>query len=270
MFLLTRTAISILTAKYDSGTMIVGAVGDVHGKKFLDILKAQKRIEHLDLLLLAGDLTDSNNLEEFELVVDELKRLTDAQMIGVFGNEEYDGSRPEYKKKTEITFLDDEEMTVERDGMNIKIVGTTGSLDRPTWWQRTNLPDIWRRYQLRIERITQLLDKGDADVLVLLAHYALTYKTLVGEKEDRYSEMGSNRFESIILEKSPDIVIHAHAHAGTRTAIIAKEQRSLEDFGKETRNITVFNVSLPLTKTVTCLDVRKEGEGLHIRETECD
>jgi len=248
--------------------MIVGAVGDVHGKKFLGILEAQGKMEDLDLLLLAGDLTDGNDIEGFDLVITELKRLTDARMIGVFGNEEYDGSHQEYRKRTDITFMDDEAITIEKHGMKVKIVGTTGSLDRPTWWQRTNLPDIWRRYQLRIERVSQLLEREDSDVLILLAHYAVSYKTLLGEKEERYSEMGSRRFESIILEKKPDIVFHAHAHAGTKTVSIMREQMSLEDFDKE-RKIPVYNVSLPLRKSITCLDVRKEKEELHVRETEC-
>ncbi len=249
--------------------MIIGSVGDVHGRKFLEILKEQRKIEQLELLLLAGDLTDSNDLDQFDLAIGELRRLVDAPMVGVFGNEEYDESHQEYRKRKDITFLDDEAMTFEKEGMKVKIVGTTGSLDRPTWWQRTNLPDIWRRYQLRIEKVSQLLTRDDADLLIPLAHYALTYKTLVGEKEDRYSEMGSRRFESIILETGPDIVLHAHAHEGTRTATILKEQKSLEDFGKGTRKITIYNVSLPLTRSITCFDARKEDGNLHIKKREC-
>ncbi|MGD0056759.1 MAG: metallophosphoesterase family protein [Methanomassiliicoccales archaeon] len=255
-----KTATSILTVECDSRAMIVGALGDVHGEKFLNILKTQRKMEHLDLLLLAGDLTDSNDIEEFDLVVAELKRLTDAQMIGVFRNEEYDGSHPEYEKRADISFLDDEAMTVEKDGMKIKIVGTTGSLDRPTWWQRTNLPDIWRRYQLRIERVSRLLDRGDSDVLILLSHYAIKYETLVGEKEERYPEMGSRRFEPIILERSPDIVFHAHAHVGTRIASITREQRSLEDFGRETKKIPIYNVSQPLSRSRSYAWMSRERE----------
>jgi len=249
--------------------MFVGALGDVHGKEFLGILEAQRRIDSLDLLLLAGDLTDGNDLGAFDLVVSELRRVTDAQMIGVFGNEEYDASHDEYKRRTDVRFLDDEALVVEKQGLKVKIVGTTGSLDRPTWWQRTNLPDIWRRYQLRIDRISQLLERDDSDALILLSHYAVTYKTLQGEKEGRYSEMGSRRFESVILDRRPDVVFHAHAHAGTRVASIAREQMSLEDFGKETRKIPVYNVSLPLARSVTCIEMKKENENLRVLETEC-
>ncbi len=249
--------------------MIVGAVGDVHGKESIGIIEAQRRLENLDLLLLAGDLTDGNDLEAFDSVISELRRMTDAQMIAVFGNEEYDASHEEYMRRGDIVFLDDEAITIERRGMKVKIVGTTGSLDRPTWWQRTNLPDIWRRYQLRIERVSQLLEKDDSDALILLSHYAVTYKTLVGEKEGQYSEMGSRRFESVILDKRPDIVFHAHAHSGTRFTSISKMQMSLEDFGQKTKRIPIYNVSLPLTKSVTCIEMKKEDGDLLIVETEC-
>lgn len=249
--------------------MIIGAVGDVHGRRFLEYLKAATMTRQPDLLLLAGDLTEDNDVDQYAMAVDELRARTTAEMIAVFGNEEYEGTRPSYKDRFPLRFLDDESVVLDRSGMKVKIVGTTGPLDRPTWWQRTNLPDAWRRYQLRLDKIGSLLERDDADLLILLSHYAPTYRTLAGEREDRFPEMGSRRLESIVIRKHPDVVFHAHAHLGAKEAFLAKEQRSLNDFGKETRKIPVYNVSLPLNRSITCVRASKAEEGLHIQKEVC-
>jgi len=239
--------------------MIVGAVGDFHGRKYLDLARGSPRIGDADLILLAGDVTDGNDLEQFELVLEALRRETSAGIVAVFGNEEYEQSHLDYREKFDIIFLDDEAVVLEVGGLKVKVVGTTGSLDRPTWWQRTNLPDVWKRYQKRAERVSGLLSREGSDVLILLMHYAPTYRTLGGEKEERFAEMGSRRYERVIMEKAPDAVFHAHAHNGTRQAVLAEEQRSLEDFNEGARRIPVFNVSLPLDRSITIVEIGGRG-----------
>lgn len=235
--------------------MIVGAVGDFHGRKYLELARGSRRIGEADLVLLAGDVTDGNDLEQFELVLDALREETKARIVTVFGNEEYEQSHLDYRERFDVVFLDDEAVVLDLGGTRVKVVGTTGSLDRPTWWQRTNLPDVWKRYQQRVERVSDLLSREGSDVLILLMHYAPTYKTLGGEKEERFAEMGSRRYEKIILEKAPDAVFHAHAHNGTRQATLAEEQKSLEDFNKGVHRIPIFNVSLPLNRSITVVEI---------------
>lgn len=239
--------------------MKIGAVGDLHGKKYIGLLGNKPEYADLDLLLLAGDITENNSIEEFDFVLGKLKEITRANLVAVFGNEEYEETHPNYKKREEIIFLNDSAITLQIRGMNIKIVGTTGSLDRPTWWQRTNLPDIWRKYQQRTEKVSQLLTREDSDVLILLMHYAPTYKTLTGEKPERYPEMGSEKYEAILVERKPDYVFHAHAHKGRNSVMLRREQRRLDEIGRELKTIPVYNVSLPLNKSITIVELQ-EGE----------
>lgn len=235
--------------------MRVGAVGDLHGARFLEFLSERDEYRNLDLLLLAGDLTEKNNLDEFDLAIKKLRRLTSAKMIAVFGNEEYDESHVEYKKRSEIIFLEDEKIILNIQNKIVKIIGTTGSLDRPTWWQRTHMPEIWRRYQERVAKIYELLERDDSDFLILLMHYGPTYKTLVGEKPDKYQEMASIKYEQVILDKRPDVVFHAHAHRGTRYAELVRLQKRLDQLKGDSKPIPVFNVSLPLNKAITIVEL---------------
>ncbi|MDH7508104.1 MAG: metallophosphoesterase [Methanomassiliicoccales archaeon] len=237
--------------------MKIGAVGDLHGKKYIEFLENKPEYADLDLLLLAGDITENNSVEEFDLVLEKLKGLTHAKLVAVFGNEEYEDTHTEYKKRSEVIFLSDSATTFKIRDANVKVVGTTGSLDRPTWWQRMNLPDIWKRYQQRIEKVSQLLIRDGSDFLILLMHYAPTYKTLMGERPERYPEMASEKYETIIKEKRPDIVFHAHAHKGTRHAVLKREQRRLDEIENEFKPVPIYNVSLPLNKSITIVELQE-------------
>jgi Icc-related predicted phosphoesterase len=247
--------------------MLVGAMGDVHGKQHLGLVQGhQDEMAACDLVLIAGDITDANDLEVCGQVLGTLREMTDAEILAVFGNEEYDSSHKEYRERFRIVFLEEEVRDLRFDDLKVRVVGTTGSLDRPTWWQRTNVPDIWNRYKERLSSVSSLLDKGDADVLVLLMHYAPTYATLEGEKPSSFPEMGSTAFESLVLERGPDLVLHAHAHRGKKKAVLAKKQRSLEDYGAKGSEVPVYNVSLPAVGGPSFFEIKGERSGVFIRE----
>ena len=142
-------------------------------------------------------------------------------------------------------------MDLEVDGHVVRIVGTTGVLDRPTWWQRKNIPGIQEKYRKRVDTVASLLDRDGCDVLILLSHYATTYRTLRGETERAFPEMGSRAMEAVLLDKRPDLSIHAHAHGGSRFAVVSRKQRTLDDDG----GVLVWNVSLPLNKGIARFEI---------------
>jgi len=239
----------------------------VHGKKNLPLVENDaKRLEACDLILLAGDLTEDNEIDEYGIVISRLRELSDAELVAVFGNEEYDEQHEEYRKRFPITFLEEERKDLKIDEMKVRLVGSTGSLDRPTWWQRTHMPGAWERYRERIAEINDLLVRDDSDVLVLLTHYAPTYATLIGERESAFPELGSQALEKVVIEKRPDLVVHAHAHKGKASARLARAQRSLEDFAAASSDVPVSNVSMPSRGKVTFFDVKKKDGGVRIDE----
>ncbi|MEE9237765.1 MAG: metallophosphoesterase [Thermoplasmata archaeon] len=233
--------------------MRILAVGDVHGDVYMEPFRARlSEAPTVDLVLLAGDMTERNDLELFGKVLGAVQAHTDAPIISVFGNEEWSESHAEYRRAFSITFLHDSAKVLDVGSGHIRLVGSTGSLDTPTWWQRTHLPNIYREYAARVRSLDGLL-AGD-DYRILLTHYAPTYRTLVGEGESWWDQMGSKRLEEVILRRRPELVIHGHAHKGSSYAELRTEQTTLVDFTKG-RVIPVHNVAFPVKEDVTILDI---------------
>lgn len=241
--------------------MIIGAMGDAHsGKHFREAMV--ERLRGVDLLLLAGDIADSNDIEGFDQVWRSIRSAYDGKIVAVFGNDEYEQDRAEYRAKFDAIFLDDEVADLDVDGVRVRIVGTTGPLDRPTWWQRTHIPKIWTKYGERVSRLDVLLERGDADLLVLLSHYAPTYLTLEGERPKAFPEMGSKAMEKVLLDRRPDLVVHAHAHSGSRHGLLREKQATLDSpLGPA---VPIWNVSLPLNREISRLELSKDG-GWNVR-----
>ena len=123
----------------------VACVSDVHSPKFFDLFQAAlEKIEpdEIDLFLLAGDMIYKGATEEFNRIIGALEQYNiKFPVYACFGNEEYDNL---YDKLREIgqriiIFLEDEMCSLEKRGKRIGLVGTKGSLAKPTWWQAKNI-----------------------------------------------------------------------------------------------------------------------------------
>src|SRR6266571_8889571 len=142
--------------------MRIAAVADVHGDEHREALESDlARLGPVDLFLLAGDLTDRNDREAYGRVLETIRSRVDAPMDAVFGNNEYEESHPEYverfSNRYRVRFLRDEAVMFGTPGTSGRIVGSTGALDRPTWWQRKNLPNMADTYRRRIVLLDTLL-----------------------------------------------------------------------------------------------------------------
>ena len=234
--------------------MRIAAVGDVHGREFLaPFLDALAGVEDPDLFFLAGDLTDHNRMEEFGEVVTAVKERTTCPIACVFGNNEWTNDHAAYRQKFDLAFLDDEAKTFDVGGKTVRVIGSTGSLDEPTWWQKNNLMGIEREYEQRVRKLDQLL-AGD-DFRLLLTHYPPTHSTMGGEKEAWRPQLGSKRLESVVLRRQPNVVVHGHVHKGIPFAELGGTRATLEAFAAPTRRIPVYNVAFPVTRTVTTIEL---------------
>lgn len=198
--------------------MRLAAASDVHAPTNLDrFAELIENTDPFDAILLAGDVVRKNDLDRYRDVLSMIP--DDAEVYAVFGNEEYEEQHDTYVDRygDRVRFLRD--LALDLD--TLQIVGTTGSLDRPTYWQRTNRPERWRIYAERVDRVDRLL--ADCDRALLLTHYAPTYRTLRGEDKDAWPEMGRQGYEDVI-EKHRDTLIaavHGHAHHGQKRAEVA-------------------------------------------------
>jgi predicted phosphodiesterase len=217
--------------------LLLAATGDIHHPMYTGLLevsiKALPRTP--DLFLIAGDVLRPGDPGDY-VKISEIVAGLGCPVVAVFGNTEFQEDRPRIREENpDITFLDDETVTLEVDGRSLLVVGSTGSLERPTSWQKRNIPHISDIYRARVETVASLL-RRDADLKMLLTHYATTYLTLEGESRSSFPWMGTRRFESVISETRPDLVIHAHSHKGNPSARLD--------------GIDVLNVSLPLNRKV--------------------
>jgi Icc-related predicted phosphoesterase len=228
--------------------MLIAAIGDIHSPRFFNYyVKAVEELhEKPDLFFLLGDIIHHGVVEEYQKVYNVLFGKITCPIISCFGNEEYG---PETRmlienQNPDVKFLDDESLAVEINNKSVGIVGSIGGLDRPTFWQRNNVPDIYDTYKKRVETVEKLLSELKTDVKILLIHYVPTYSILEGETPRSYPELGSKAYEKVIVEQKPDLVITGHSHRGKKKAWID--------------TFPVFNVAFPLNKEIVLIDTEKD------------
>jgi len=223
----------------------IAASADIHSPKYLDLLRESlHRMEQPDLFMLAGDLVLKNNFNEISKVVSSIREVYEGRIVACLGNEEYDQDRSKYLGHRAITWLDDSSLTMELKDEKLTVIGSRGSLDRPTYWQRTHVKGIWRLYAERVKAMDSLLAGAKNENVVVVTHYAPTEGTMVGERKSSWPEMGSKKFEDVIRMRQPSLWLHGHIHKGTVSSIYV---------GKT----LVVNASLPARREVVVLELPK-------------
>ncbi len=229
----------------------VVATADAHSPRYLSLLKASllEAPETCSLVIWAGDMVLRGRVEALKPVLEAFKKkYPDTPIVAVFGNEEYWGMEEEFRARyPEVVWLDDEYRVFEVKGSRVAVVGTRGALDRPTSWQRRNKPELWRVYAERPELVEKLISRArkNADAVILVSHYALSFKTVEGEPRRIWPEMGSRRMEEAVRRSRPDIAIHGHAHN-------ARQAETRVD------GVPVYNVSLPALRRLAVIGLKRQ------------
>jgi len=227
--------------------MLIAATGDVHSPRYYDDFV--RAIDNLrikpDLFLIVGDMIERGDLKEYEKINNVLFGKITCPIVACFGNNEYQELREKIKASyKEIKFLDDESVVLKIKDSSVGIIGTTGSLDSPTLWQRKNVPNIEKIYEERVSFVDRHMQRIFADFKILLIHYSPTYKTLEGENPHFYPNLGSQKYEKVIVERKPSLVIHGHSHRGKKQAWVD--------------TVPIFNVAFPLNKDIVIIDTEKD------------
>jgi len=228
----------------------VYAVSDIHSPRFLALFRNAVRnapSEKPCALILAGDVVDKGRVDMLRPVVDEIRaKWGDVAILAVFGNEEYHDVRGRLVEEYPmVRWLDDEMVFYECSELKVAFIGTQGSLDRLTRWQSKHMPWLAEEYSRRPALIADLILKAkrDADVVILVSHYALALGNLKGEDPRAWPEMYSKAMEKVVAEAKPHIAIHGHAHLGKPLTLV--------------NGVPVYNVALPLTKSLTVISLKR-------------
>lgn len=218
--------------------MKILAMGDVHCRvDTTDLITSLiGELDHsLDVLVLAGDLTDSGLPEEAEVLVQQLKKYT-LPIIAILGNHDHEGDRPD-----EITAVLRDAGIIMLDGTvcevgDVGFVGTKGfcgGFDQNSvqpfgeaamkTFIRSSIDEA-----LVLESALQTLQHCRQKVAVL--HYSPIRTTLVGEPPELFPFLGTSRLAEAIDRHGADLILHGHAHHGS-------------PFGRTAGDIPVYNVS---------------------------
>ncbi|MEM5829860.1 MAG: metallophosphoesterase [Candidatus Aenigmatarchaeota archaeon] len=227
--------------------MIIAATSDVHSPRYFeDFVRAVDELKvKPQLMLLLGDMVERGQIEEYERVYNVFFGKITCPIVACFGNNEYQDLREQLKQKyKDIKFLDDEATVLQIGSLTVGIVGTTGSLDEPTRWQKANVPNIENIYRSRVTLVDTLLQRVKTNISILMTHYAPTYKILEGENPNFYKNMGSIAYEQVLINRKPTLVLTGHSHKGLKRAWVD--------------TVPIFNVALPLNKEIVVIDTEKD------------
>lgn len=232
----------------ENGKTRIAAIGDIHTQE-TDHGKWRPLFEEVsksaDVLVICGDLTDTGDEGEAQILVEELKACT-IPVVAVLGNHDHEKGRHKLIRQImqqhhQMHILDGEAVVVANTGF-AGVKGFGGGFDNhmlsmfgegamKTFVQETV------DETLHLDRALARLDQEHADIKkIAVMHYAPIKATVIGESEEIFPFLGSSRLAEPLSRRGVIAAFHGHAHMGT-----------LE--GEAPGGVKVFNVSKPvLTK----------------------
>lgn len=222
----------------------IAALGDIHirdDSKFIGVENYESLNTDADILLLAGDLTNTGTIEEAHNMAALLQNLH-IPVAGVFGNHDYHNNvESEIRtilKEGKFIFLDETPFGL--DGVSFAgVKGFAGGFDNHmlTAFGEPTLKKYVHEVVEESLRLDTLLSQVTEQKKVVVMHYSPIKETCIGEPEEIYSFLGSSHLVEPINNYDVSMVFHGHAHYGTHE-------------GKTLKNIPVYNISLEVLKKI--------------------
>lgn len=219
----------------------IAATADIHYGKHSKG-KAAELFERVskaaDVLLICGDLTDYGLAEEAELLAADIRAHVRLPVIGVLGNHDFESAQTEAVRgaleAAGVTMLDGEATELKGVGF-AGVCGFGGGFGRRMLnaWGEPLIKNFVQEAIDQSVRLEQALAKLQTPRRVVLLHYSPIRATVTGEDPEIFPFLGSTRLEEPINRFRVDLVLHGHAHNGTRD-------------GATTTGIPTYNVSSPL------------------------
>jgi Icc-related predicted phosphoesterase len=204
----------------------VAAVGDVHygrsSRKDMreHFLALQGRA---DILLIAGDLTQSGSPEEARALAADLVDVK-IPIVAVLGNHDYHQNRQaeinEALRSVGVIALEGETATFKINGLSVGIAGIKGFGGGffgacVTEFGEPETKNFAHTARIQAEILRNCLRTMDADLRFVLTHYSPIEATLLGERREIYPFLGSYLLAEAMDMAGVDAAFHGHAHKGT-------------------------------------------------------
>lgn len=139
-----------------------------------------------------------------------------------------------------IEVLEGSSTVIELDGGRVGVVGAKGfgggfEGASATSFGEREMKAFIDHTKERAAAVDHQLERLEADLRVLLLHYAPIRDTLQGEPAELYPLLGSYLFAEVADRHRVDLVLHGHAHAGTEK-------------GNTPAGVPVRNVAMPVIR----------------------
>jgi Icc-related predicted phosphoesterase len=222
----------------------IAAVGDIHVRetdkgKWTDYFKDISK--NADALIICGDLTDTGDEVEAQVLSDELKSCT-IPVVAVLGNHDHEKGRHklirQIVQKDNVHVLDGEAVVIGDVGF-AGVKGFGGGFDNhmlSMFGEGAMKAFVQEAVDeaLHLERALTRLDAGNQGLKkIAIFHYSPIKETVIGEPEAIYPFLGCSRLAEPLTRIKVTAAFHGHAHAGT-----------LE--GQTVGGTKVYNVSKPI------------------------
>jgi len=226
----------------------IAAIGDIHtrvtdkGKWVANFTEISKQA---DVLLICGDLTDSGDEEEAQVLAEELKACS-IPVIAVLGNHDFEKGRQklirQILQENKVTILEGESVIVENIGF-AGVKGFGGGFDNymlSMFGEGAMKAFVQEAVNesLQLDRALARLEQEFPDIpKIVLLHYSPIKETVIGESEQIYPFLGSSRLVEPLHRRKVFAAFHGHAHAGKFEGVTSA-------------GVKVFNVALPILNMV--------------------
>lgn len=239
----------------------VAAVGDIHVRetdhgKWSEFFQTVS--QEADVLIICGDLTDTGDETEAEVLAVEMKSCT-IPIVAVLGNHDYEKGRHKLIRQTMVAagvhMLDGEGVHVAGLGFaGVKGFGSGFDNYMLSYFGEGEMKAFVQTAvdeALLLDRALARLDAGQHGCpKIAVMHYAPIIGTVLGEPEPIFPFLGSSRLAEPLSRRNVAMAFHGHAHSGTFK-------------GATKDGVPVYNVARPL--------LLKEGfeKGYYVMEVGC-
>ncbi len=207
----------------------IAAVADLHVRtsdkgKWADYFRDISK--QADMLLIGGDLTDTGDEAEAQVLTEELKNCN-IPVVAVLGNHDHEKGRQKIIRQIvqneNVHILDGESVVVGNVGI-AGIKGFGGGFDNHmlSMFGEESMKDFVKEAvneALSLDRALNRLDQDYENIKkIVLMHYAPITGTVLGEPEQIYPFLGCSRLAEPLKRVEILAVFHGHAHRGIMEA----------------------------------------------------